>query len=102
MEPGVDVALRDRAAPIGRRRLARGERFDLLQAGVAAHRQRAPANDLHAVVAARIMRRGDLDAALVPVLADREVQHLGADLAQPDDIRTLVGRAFGDRPGEIG
>ena len=39
------------------------------------------------------MRGGDLDAALVAVLADGEVEHLGADLAQLDDVGALLGGA---------
>ena len=39
------------------------------------------------------MRGGHLEAALVAVLADREVEHLGADLAEVDDVRAGVGRA---------
>ncbi len=39
------------------------------------------------------MRGGHLEPALVAVLADGEVEHLGADLAEVDDVRAGVGRA---------
>ena len=57
---------------------ASGDRPHLVEAGVAADRQHAAAHDLHAVVLGRVVRRGDGDAALVAVLADGVVHHLGA------------------------
>ena len=38
------------------------------------------------------MRGGDLEAALVAVLADGEVEHLGADLAEQHDVGARVAR----------
>ena len=94
VEPGVDVALRDLAGLPGRRRLhAERALLDLVEARVRADREGAAADDLHAVVGGRVVRRGHLQAALVAVLADREVEHLGADLTQVDDVRAGLGRA---------
>ena len=55
---------------------------DLQQPGVAADRQRAAADDLHARVLLRVVRGGDRDAAVELELADREIDHLRAD--EPD------------------
>ena len=67
--------------------------LDLVEPRVAADRERAAADDLHAVVGRRVVRGGHLEPALVAVLADREVEHLGADLAEIDDVGAGVGRA---------
>ena len=54
--------------------------------GVAADRKRAAADDLHARVLLGIVGGGDRRAAVEPELADGEVEHLGADHPDVDDV----------------
>ena len=66
----------------------------VLEAGVAADGQGAGADDLHARVLLRVVRRGDADAAVEPELADGVVDHLGADHPEVADVRAAVCGAF--------
>ena len=75
---------RDRAEP------GLGARADVLEAGVAADGQRAAADDLHPRVLLRVVRGGDADAAVEPELADRVVDHLGADHPEVADVGAAV------------
>ena len=68
--------------------------------GVAAERQRLGAHHLDAVVLLRIVRRGDLRAALEAVVDDREVEHVGAEHAVVDDVGALLARAVDEGRGE--
>ena len=70
----------------GRGRRGHGSVADVQQARVAADRQRAAADDLHARVLLRVVRRGDLEPAVEPEIADREIEHLGADEPDVDHV----------------
>ena len=70
---------------------------DLLEPRVAADGQRARAHDLHPGVLLRVVRRGDAHAAVEPELADREVDHLGADEPEVEDVGAAVRRALDQR-----
>ena len=72
---------------------------DLEQARLAAHRQRAAADDLHPRVLLRVVRGGDADAAVEPELADGEVDHLGADQPEVEHVGARVGGAVDQRGG---
>ena len=99
-ESGVDVCLLHGAALGGRRRLAGvvlGAVADLQEPGVAAHGERPAADDLHPRVLLRVVRRGDRDAAVEPVLADREVDHLGTDHPDVEDVDARVRGAADHR-----
>ena len=80
---------RDRSGPDG---TGHGPIADVQKAGVAADGHRAPADDLHAVVLLGIVRGGHLDPAVELEVADREVEHLGADEPDVDDVRPCVSR----------
>src|SRR5260221_31451 len=56
----------------------------------------ASPDDLHPRVLLRIVRGGDHDPALQPKLAHRQVDHLGADQADIEDVGTAVGSPFTD------
>ena len=77
--------------------MASGAVADVQQARVAADGQRAAADDLHARVLLRVVRGGDLDAAVEAVLADGEIEHLGADEPDVDDVCAGVGSALDRR-----
>ena len=102
LEVFVDLDLLDGAAA-GRVREARGDRApDVLDAGVAAERDRALADELGARVGLRVVRGRAHEAAVELARADEPVEHLAADLPGVDD-----GRALGDHPvavagGELG
>ena len=70
---------------------------DLEQARLAADRQRAAPDDLHPRVLLRVVRGGDEDAAVEPELADGEVDHLGADQPEVEDVGAGVGGAVDQR-----
>ena len=55
------------------------------------------ADDLHARVLLRIVRRGDADPAVEPELADRVVDHLGADHPEVADVGAAVRGALHHR-----
>ena len=89
------------------RRVARAEPAqravaDVQQPRLAADRQRAAPDDLHARVLLRVVRGGDADAAVEPELADREVDHLRADHPEVEDVRAAVGGALDHRPRHRG
>ena len=69
----------------------------LVEAGVAAHGQRAPADDLHAGVLLRVVRGGDADAAVEPELTDCVVDHLGADHPEVVYVSAAVCGALDQR-----
>src|SRR4029450_4597785 len=48
------------------------------------------AHEFHSVVLLRIMRGGDDDAARVVVSADCEIEHVGGDLTDVDDVNAGV------------
>src|ERR671936_311824 len=63
-----------------------------------AEEQRAAADDLHARVLLRVVRGGDLDPAVEAEVADGEVEHLGADEPELEDVYAgLRGAADGRR-----
>src|SRR6185503_15958873 len=76
-----------------RRDAAADHLADLGEPFLAAQRERLLAHHLHAVVLLRIVRGGDLDAAVVAVARDREVQHVGRDHPVVDNIGALRGGA---------
>ncbi len=88
--PGSDPG----ACPKGQRAVA-----DVEQARLAADRQRPAADDLHARVVLRVVRGGDGDAAVEPELADREIDHLGADEPELEHVGACLGRAADDGLG---
>jgi len=73
------------------------ERFDGLDAGGAANRDRAFAAHFHAVPFARIVRGGDHDAAIRAQRAVGEVAHRCAAQADVDYRRALLGDAARQR-----
>ena len=100
--------LRDEAVPDVRRRHRAATRDvaepclraapHVLEPGIAADRKRPGADDLHPRVLLRIVRCGDDDAAVEGELADRVVEHLGADHPEVEDIGAAVRGAV-DRRG---
>jgi hypothetical protein len=48
------------------------------------------------------VRRGDRDPAVEPELADREIEHLRADQAELEDVRSAGDRAANRRLGHAG
>ena len=96
------VLRRDGAAPPRRRRdgVAANHLADLGQTLVAAERERLAAHHLHPVVLFRIVRGGDLDAAVVAVAGDREIQHVGRDHAVVGHVGALGGRAVDECGGQ--
>ena len=97
-EARPDVLRLHLAAPLGRAEAAQRPVAHVEQARVAADRQRAAADDLHARVLLRVVRGGDADAAVEPELADREVEHLRADQPDVEHVRAAVGGALDQRP----
>ena len=91
------------ACAAARRRPERLQRAvaDVEQARLAAHRQRAAADDLHPRVLLRVVRGGDADAAVEPELADREVDHLRADHARGRARRRRRRRRRRSRAADI-
>ena len=85
-------------AALGRRpeRLQRAVAY-VQQARLAAHRQRTAADDLHPGVLLRVVRCGDAHATVEPELADRVVDHLGADHPEVEDVRAAVSGAVDQR-----
>ena len=67
---------------------------DVQQARLAADGQRAAADDLHPRVLLRVVRGGDAHAAFELELADRVVDHLGADQPEVEHVGAAVGRAL--------
>src|SRR5438067_1737532 len=65
---------------------------------LAADRERAAPHDLHPDPLLRVVRGGDHDPAVEAFATDREVEHLGADQPDVEDLRAGVGRAL-DRRG---
>ncbi len=101
-ELGAHVARR--AHPLSRRRAeVAGDRAiaHAVEARVAADGQRAPPHHLEAVVAGRVVRGGDREPALVAVLADGEVHHLGAGEPDVVDVAPRVERAADRGLGEL-
>ena len=99
----VDVFVRD----VGRRRARRRVHLQhaLLEfgdAGLAAQRQRPCGDELHAVVLARVVRRGHHGAAVEAALGDTEVEHLGGDGAEVGDRRAGAVGAGRERRRELG
>ena len=100
---GVEHVLRRHAAAARRRRrqpVCRNHVADVGDAFVAAQRKRLAADHLHAVVLLRVVRRGDLDAAVVAVRRDREVEHVGRNHPVVDDVGALRGGAVDERGRE--
>ena len=96
------VALPELPGRLGRPELARERAVaHLLDAAVAAQRQRRAAHDLHAVVLLRVVRGGDDQPALVAVLADGVIEHLGADEADVVDVAAGVERAAHGRLAQL-
>ena len=73
---------------------------DLLQPGVLAHRPGAGEAELDAVVARRVVRRGEHGPRPVE-LAGRVVDEVGGGEPQVDDVDALGGRALGERAREL-
>ena len=93
-EAGPDVERRDLAALRDRAESGLGAHAHVLEARVAADGQRPGPDDLHARVLLRIVRRGDADPAVEPELADRVVDHLGADHPEVADVGATVRGAL--------
>ena len=58
------------------------------------------AHHLDAVVLPGIVRRGDLRAAVEPVVDDGEVEHVGAEHPVVDHVGALLARPVDERRGE--
>ena len=84
-----DILLPDLSEGLSLRRGGTGQCSvaDVQQARVAADGHRAAADDLHARVLLRVVRGGDLDSAVEVEVADRGIEHLGADEPDVDDVR---------------
>ena len=67
---------------------------DLEQTRLPADGEGAAADDLHARVLLRVVRRRHLDAAVEPEPADGEVDHLRPDHPQIEHVRACCGGAF--------
>ena len=78
-------------------RLRNGAVADIEEARLAADRQRAAADELHPRVLLRVVRGGDHRAALEPERADREIDHLGADEPEVEDVGPGRGGAAHQR-----
>jgi hypothetical protein len=74
---------------------------DVQQAGVASHRERAAANDLHARVLLRVVRRRHHHAAVQPELSDREIDHLRSDHADIRNVGTGLRRSAHEGRGHV-
>ena len=101
---GPDVVRLDAAAG-ARLRAARdlqGAVSDIEQARCSADRQRAAADDLHAGVVLRIVGGGNGDATVELQIADREIEHLGADEAKLEDVGSSVRGPVAHRCGHRG
>ena len=72
------------------------------EARLAADGQRAAAHELHARVLLRVVRGGDHDPALEPERADGEIDHLGADQPEVEDVGAGRRRAAITRPAIAG
>ncbi len=84
--------------PRRRRDRARGNHVaDLPEPRLAAQRERLAAHQLDAVVLLRVVRRGDLRAAVVPVARHGEIHHVGRRHAVVDDVGALAQRALDER-----
>src|SRR5438270_253725 len=75
---------------------------DIEQARCSADRQRAAADDLHAGVVLRIVGGGNGDATVELQIADREIEHLGADEAKLEDVGSSVRGPVAHRCGHRG
>ena len=82
------------AAPLGWAEWLQRAVAHVEQARLAADRQRAAADDLHPRVLLRVVRGGDAHAALELELADRVVDHLGADQPEVEHVGAAVGCAL--------
>ena len=71
----------------------------LLQPRVAPDGERPGTDDLHPGVLLRVVRRGDADAAVERELADRVVDHLGADHPEVEHVCAAVRRPLDHRRG---
>ena len=77
-----------------RRQVAAGNHVaNVVDASVAAQRERTFAHELHAVVLLGIVRRGDLRAAGMVRAGDGEVHHVGRQHAVVDDVDALLEHA---------
>ena len=75
---------------LGRGRKGQGPVAHLQEPRLAADGQRAAPDDLHARVLLRIVRRGDLDPTVEAELAHGEVEHLGPDHPEVQNVRAAV------------
>ena len=97
--------LRFDAAHLGGRILAQtdGDAFDLVEAGILAHRPGLHAADLHAVVLRGVVRRGHLDAAAAAQMVDGEIDLRRVDHADVDGVgaggKDAVDKGLGQRGG---
>ncbi len=80
---GVEIVGRDVRLSGGRSRVhVEDAALELGNAGIAGERQRALADELHAVVLRRVVRRRHRRAAVETAIGDAEVEHLGGDHAE--------------------
>jgi hypothetical protein len=91
----VDVLGRP-GLPVGLAESRLDRAADVVDALVAAERERPRAHELCAGVGLRVVRRGAHQAAIEVARADEEVEHLGAHHPGIEDVRAL-----GDHPGAI-
>ena len=96
-EPVPDVGRRHLAALRDLEERALRVSPDVLEPRVAADGKRTGAHDLHPGVLLRVVRRGDAYAAVEAELADRVVDHLGADQPEVEDVGASVGRSLDQR-----
>ena len=84
-----DILLPDLSEGLSLRRGGKGQCSvtNVQQARVAADGHCASADDLHPDVLLRVVRGGDLDSAVELEVADRCIEHFGADEPDLDDIR---------------
>jgi hypothetical protein len=90
------LLLRQAARLVGfRRQPAGGDHVaDVADAGVAAERERLAPHHLDAVVFLRVVRRGDLGAAVEAVARHRVIHHVGAHHPVVDDVGALGAGAL--------
>jgi hypothetical protein len=95
------VALLERAAPRGGRRLGPATMRSMSRMPFAAEIGVAPRPlELHAVVLARVVAGGDVQAAVAVGRADREVAHGRAGEPDVDHVRARAPHALDDRRGD--
>ena len=102
-EQVIDVRLED-GLPSDRATLGRlrevgflCQLLDVLEAGIAADRLRATADELHAVVVHRVVAGGHFDAAIDVEMEGCEVDFFCTDHADVDHVDAGVHQAFGKR-----